>query len=120
MRFAEQVQQQLGGPEQCLINRVPGHWLQAPVIGALQFEEYPDFAAASVALAPRLGTFEVFANIGAPQGKTAIVHFFSKAKCGMWPSFAVLGRRAKAAIAEASADGADLRELEWKYTAKGG
>ena len=66
----------------------------------------------------RMGSFEVFANLGEPQGKIAIVHLFSKRMSGMWPHFSAVGNRATGAITEA-ADNGDLKELAEKYTTRG-
>ena len=74
-------------------------------------------AANSVNVAGRMGTFEVYGNLGEPQGKTAIVLMFSKKNSGMWPHFAAVGGRASRAIEEATNNG-DLRELEEKYTTR--
>ena len=64
-----------------------------------------------------MGTFEVYANLGQPQDKIAIVHTYSKSMSGMWPHFSAVSKRAKKAIGEA-ANSNDLKELEAKYTTK--
>lgn len=46
----------------------------------------------------RMAAFEVYANIGHPQGKLAIVHLFSKRLSGVWPHFSAVGSRAKRAL----------------------
>ena len=64
-----------------------------------------------------MGTFEVYANMGAPQGKVAIVHLFSKLRSGMWPNFAAVSNRATRGMTE-SEQGVSLQELEAKYTTR--
>ena len=64
-----------------------------------------------------MGTFEVYANLGAPQGKVAIVHLFSKQRSGVWPNFPAVANRADRAMTE-SQEGASLQELEAKYTTR--
>ena len=64
-----------------------------------------------------MSTFEVYANLGAPQGKLAIVHLFSKKQSGVWPNFTAVANRAARAMAE-SQEGASLQELEAKYTTR--
>ena len=58
-----------------------------------------------------MGALEVYANLGEPQGKTAIVHIFSKRMSGQWPHFAAVTNRAKGAISEAENNG-NLKELQ--------
>ena len=77
-QFAEEMQRCLGGPEKCWINQVPGAWLSQKHMNALQFNEYPSMEAERVSITGRMGTFEVYGNLGAPQSKTIIVHLFSK------------------------------------------
>ena len=62
------MQEALGGPEVCLVNEVPGEWLDQPALHGMQFNEWPDFEAEKVAFCPRMGGFEVYANVGFPQG----------------------------------------------------
>ena len=73
--------------------------------------------AATVSIAGRMGAFEVYANLGAPQGKVAIVHLFSKQRSGVWPNFPAVANRADRAMTE-SQEGASLQELEAKYTTR--
>ena len=65
-----------------------------------------------------MAAFEIYANVGQPQGKTAIVHLFSKKLSGVWPHFSAVGSRAKRALQD-SQSGEDLKELELRYTTKG-
>ena len=66
---------------------------------------------------PRMGSFELYANLGYPQGKVHIVHLFSKKKSGYWPNFDAVANRALRAMAE-SEQGVSLQELEEKYTTR--
>ena len=88
------MQRNLGGPEKCWINQVPGAWLSQKPMNALQFIDYPSIEAERVTIAGRMGTFEVYANLGAPQGKNIIIHLFSKQRSGLWPHFASVANRA--------------------------
>ena len=65
-----------------------------------------------------MGTFEVYANIGQPKGKTCIVHLFSKKLSGMWPNIPAVAQRAQSVMDEVQNDG-DINELFAKYTTKG-
>ena len=47
-----------------------------------------------VSVAGRMGTFEIYANLGAPQGKNIVVHIFSKQRSGLWPHFTAVANRA--------------------------
>ena len=73
--------------------------------------------AERISIAGRMGTFEIYANLGAPQGKVAIVHIFSKQRSGIWPNFTAVANRAARGMTE-SQDGASLQELEAKYTTR--
>ena len=64
-----------------------------------------------------MGSFEIYANLGCPQGKVSIVHLFSKKNTGMWPNFTAAANRALKAMSD-SEQGADLQELEQKYTTR--
>ena len=78
----------------------------------LQFNEYPDTASEqNVSISPRLGTFELFANLGGADEQLAVVCMFSKKMNGMWPSFAVLGQKVAHAKDEAEM-GINLNDLK--------
>ena len=115
-QFAEEIQFKLGGPDKCWINTVPGSWLGAPLIQSLQID-FQDPNSDKVAVRGRMATFEIYANLGAPQGKTAIVHLFSKLLSGYWPNFEAAANRSLRAMSE-SEQGASLQELEQKYTTR--
>ena len=99
------MQTQLGGPGKCMINQIPGAWLESPAAAALQYDEYPDPAASQIKIAGRMATFEVYANIGQPQGKTAVILLFSKKMSGFWPHFSAVGSRAAKVMAESENNG---------------
>ena len=73
--------------------------------------------AERISIAGRMGTFEIYANLGAPQGRVAIVHLFSKKRSGVWPNFSAVANRAARGMAE-SEQGASLQELEARYTTR--
>lgn len=73
--------------------------------------------AERLSIAGRMGTFEIYANLGAPQGRVAIVHLFSKQRSGVWPNFPAVANRAARGMSE-SEQGASLQELEAKYTTR--
>ena len=73
--------------------------------------------AERISIAGRMGTFEIYANLGSPQGKVAIVHLFSKQRSGMWPNFSAVANRATRGMTE-SEEGVSLQELEAKYTTR--
>ena len=73
--------------------------------------------AERISIAGRMGSFEIYANLGAPQGKIAIVHLFSKQRSGVWPNFTAVANRAERAMSE-SQEGASLEELMAKYTTR--
>ena len=73
--------------------------------------------AERLSIAGRMGTFEIYANLGAPQGRVAIVHLFSKQRSGFWPNFPAVANRAARGMSE-SEQGASLQELEAKYTTR--
>jgi len=54
-----------------------------------------------VSILPRLGTFELFANLGGADRQLSVVCMFSKKMNGMWPSFAVVGQKVASAMDEA-------------------
>ena len=64
--FAQQMQEQLGGPGVCSINSLPGSWLNSGTLAGLQFNDFPTPDNPSISIAGRMGTFEVYANIGQP------------------------------------------------------
>ena len=111
------MQKILGGPEKCWINQVPGAWLSQKPMTALQFNEYPSMEAMMVWIAGRMGTFEVYANLGAPQGKIIVVHLFSKQRSGLWPHFTSVANRANRGMDD-SAQGANAQQLENDYTTR--
>ena len=94
------MQEQLGGPAACSINELPGSWLDSPTVACLQFNDFPSRDAPTIGIAGRMATFEIYANIGQPQGKTAIVLLFSKKLGGVWPHFSSVGARAQRAMEE--------------------
>ena len=96
--FAKQMQEQLGGESVCLINKLPGSWLESPTLVGLQLKEYPAANNPEHSIDGRMATFEIYANIGHPQGKLAIVHLFSKRLSGVWPHFSAVGSRAKRSL----------------------
>ena len=112
------MQRYLGGPDKCWINQVPGAWFsQKPPMNALQYNEYPSKEAERVSIAGRMGTFEVYGNLGAPQSKNIIIHLFSKQRSGLWPHFASVANRANRGMDD-SAQGASAQQLENDYTTR--
>ena len=73
--------------------------------------------AERISIAGRMGAFEVYANLGAPQSKTAVVHLFSKMRSGVWPNFTAVANRAARGMSD-SEQGASAQELEAKYTTR--
>ena len=73
--------------------------------------------AERISIAGRMGTFEIYANLGAPQGRVAIVHLFSKQRSGVWPNFPAVANRADRGMSE-SEQGVSLQELEARYTTR--
>ena len=86
-------------------------------MNALQFNDYPSAEAERVSIAGRMGTFEIYANLGAPQGKTIVVHLFSKQRSGLWPNFTAVAARANKAMND-SQQGATAQQLENDYTTR--
>lgn len=84
---------------------------------ALQFNDYPSTEAEMVSVAGRMGTFEVYANLGAPQGKNIVVHIFSKQRSGLWPHFTAVANRATRGMKD-SEQGASAQQLENDYTTR--
>ena len=97
LRFADEMQKSLGGPTKCLKNQIPASWRNLPSIKAnLKIEKgsYSD-ETDTYAINPRLGAFEVFINIGLPQGSARIVQLFSKHHGGIWPRIPTVADRAQ-------------------------
>ena len=95
------MQEALGGPRFCLINAVPGSWLSSPITKAMQFIDIKDTQADQITITGRMGTFEVYANIGAHKRATQLVLLFSKKMSGMWPNVSAAANRARVAMIEA-------------------
>ena len=69
IRYANTLQEELGGPEMCLANHIPAVWRQSPLIKSQMKvkkarKSTPDDEL--IRIKPRMGSFEVFVNIGVP------------------------------------------------------
>ena len=68
-------------------------------------------------LTPRVGSLDIFANIGLPKGETFIILLYSKKLSGIWPNIETVAKRGLEALNEAVA-GIELIEIEANYSAK--
>ena len=88
----------LGGADRVLINQIPESWLNSPSMkGLLKLKNVVNSQAQ---IAPRRGSFEIYANIGAPQNKQFVIPVFSKLMTTHWPSFAVVRDRCNTVMSE--------------------
>ena len=120
--YADKLQNELGGQDRCLKNEVPATWRKSPIFKPLSIEKTSSKVPLEeqvTEITPRVGAFELFVNIGEPQGKTVVVNLFSKKISGEWPLIKTVAKRALTAIAQIES-GADLREIEAEYTIKKG
>ena len=73
----------LGGADRVLINQIPETWLNSPSVkGLLQLKGKVRSLAQ---IEPRRGSFEIYANIGAPLNETRIICLHSKLESGRFP-----------------------------------
>ena len=76
---------------------VPAPWLQTTALVRAQvsigynrdLDEYEPEAI----VVPRTGAFEIYVDIGAPQGKQCVVKMFSKRLKGVWPHVGAVMKR---------------------------
>lgn len=108
----------LGGPINCLINELPVEWLESPVTSDLNFigGESPN-KSNHIAIRQRLGSFELYANLGDVQAELALCKLYSKMFTDIYPNVALVSKRARAAMALAE-QGEDLDLLCEKYMTK--
>ena len=100
---------------------MPAPWLQTSALARAQVSigynsDLNEFAAEAY-IAPRTGAFEIYVDIGAPQGKQFVVKMFSKRLKGVWPHVGAVMKRIDQAFRESTA-GVDISILEDKYRAK--
>ena len=104
------------------MNEVPATWRKSPIFKPLSIKKVSSKVPLDeqvIEITPRLGAFELFVNIGEPQGETVVVNLFSKKISGEWPLIKTVAKRALTAIAQIES-GADIREIEAEYSCKKG